>query len=307
LRDVGGFGAQLLSKLPETGVSPSGDFGQTGRVLIDSRRGVKLGVRESRAAVAVPRPKPAAGTAFPPRRLTLHGREVFELSLWCGTCPALLRKLAEPDAADLRVANLSLDAGLPRIKKHVLRAYGQLLPKSTYTVLLLDVQPEAIHPGGGRDYFVKEQVATWGVDPLVGSGEAAESAYYRSFETPIDNERHLYELIVPMVPPNWNASSVVAAYEQRRQNVPPTAVAYSLLDVLAPAVDDGQDWYWHWLLQHFLLDGHHKIDAASRSGQPVRLLSFIDEAISMANPPEVVRMVQARAGRAAPRGSAGGR
>lgn len=289
-------------------MSPSGDFGQTGRVLIDSRHGVKLGVRESRAAVAVPTPKPAPGLAFSPRRLTLHGREVFELNLWCGTCPALLRKLAEPEAADIHVANLSLDAGLPRIEEHVLRAYGQLLPKSTYTVLLLDVQPETIHPGGDRDYFVKEQVATWGIDPVVGAADPAGSAYYRSFETPIDRERHLYELIVPMVPPTWNASSIVAAYEQRRQQVPPTAVAYSLLDVLAPAVDDeGQDWYWHWLLQHFLLDGHHKIEAAARSGQPVRLLSFIDETISIASPSDVVRVVHARAGRAAPRISAGGR
>ncbi len=270
-------------------------------MLIESRRGVKLGVRESRAAIAVPTPEPAPGTAFPPRRLTLHGGDVFELNHWCGTCPALLRKLAEPDAADLHRANLRLNAGLPRIDRHVLRAYGRVLPKSTYTVLLLDVQPEPINPGDERDYYVKEQVATWGVDPLVGAGEAAGSSYYRSFETPIDNERHMYEFIVPMVPPTWNASSVVAAYEQAPQGVPPTAVAYSLLDVLAPAIDDGEDWYWHWLLQHFLLDGHHKIEAASKSGQPVRLLSFVDETISMANPDAVIRMVQARAGHAAPR------
>jgi hypothetical protein len=282
-------------------VRPIGDFRQTGRVLIDSRRGVKLGVREARAAVAVPTPDPAPGTAFPLRRLTLHGREIFQLSLWCGTCPAVLSKLAEPNAADLHVANLSLNAGLTRIEKQVLRAYGRVLPKSTYTVLLLEVQPEPIDPGNVRDYYVKEQVATWGGDPLVGAGEAAGSPYYRSFETPIDDERHLYELIVPMVPPNWNDASVVEAYEQPRQGVPPTAVAYSLLDVLAPAVDDGEDWYWHWLLQHFLLDGHHKIEAASRSGRPVRLLSFVDHRISMANPDELVRMVHARAGRAAPR------
>lgn len=275
--------------------------GRLARVLIDSRRGVRLGVREGRAAVAVPTPKPAQGTAFPPRRLTLHGSDVFELSLWCGTCPALLRKLAEPDAADLQLANLSLNVGAPRIEEHVLRAYGRVLPKSTYTVMLLEVQPELINPGNVRDYYVKEQVATWGVDPLIGSGEPAGSPYYRGFETPIDHERHMYELIVPMVPPSWNASSVVGAYEQPREGMPPTAVAYSLLDVLAPAVDEGEDWYWHWLLQHFLLDGHHKIEAAARVGQPIWLLSFVDEKIGIANTDEVIRMVQARAGRPAPR------
>ncbi len=169
-------------------------------MLIEFRRGVKLGVPESRAALAVPTPEPSPGQAFPPRRLTVHGSDVFELSFWCGTCPALLRKLAEPDAADLRFANLSLNAGLPRIEKRVLRAYGKVLPKSTYTVLLLDVHPELIMPGHERDYFVKEQVATWGIDPLVGSGEAAGSLYYRSFEASIDNERHRGIKIRPACP-----------------------------------------------------------------------------------------------------------
>lgn len=210
-------------------------------MLIDSRHGVKLGVRERSAAIAVPTQKPAPGTAFPRRRLTLYGSEVFELSLWCGTCPALWRKLAEPDAADLQFANLSLNAGLPRIEQHVLRAYGRMLPRSTYTVLLLDVQPEQIRPGGERDYFVEEQVTAWGVDPFEGAGEPPGTPYYRSH------------------------------------------------------------WYWHWLLQHFVLDGHHKIEAASRTGRPVRLLSFIDERISMASLVDLVRMVRARAGSAAPR------
>jgi hypothetical protein len=35
-----------------------------------------------------------------------------ELNLWCGTCPALFKKLAEPEAADLGLANELLDVGL---------------------------------------------------------------------------------------------------------------------------------------------------------------------------------------------------
>jgi len=81
------------------------------RVLIDVRRSVPLGVGEKRAALVVPTPKPAPGTAFPPRRLILRGVPTFELNLWCGTCPALFKKLAEPEVADLGLANQRLNAG----------------------------------------------------------------------------------------------------------------------------------------------------------------------------------------------------
>lgn len=274
-----------------------GTSGRLGRVLIDSRSGVKLGVREGRAAIAVPTPEPAPGTAFPPRRLTLHGLSVFELSLWCGTCPAIFSKVSQPDAGGLGVANAALNAGLTGIDDEVVHAYGKVLPKSTYTVLLLELRPKLINPGGERDYFVQEQVTTWGIDPVIGSAEPAGSPYYRSFEAPVDAERHLYEFVVPMVPPSWNDPDGVARYQQPQAGVLPTAVAYTLLDVLAPAVDEGEDWYWHWLLQHFLIDGHHKVEAAARFEQAVRLLAFVDEAVSMATPEELIRLVGVRASR----------
>lgn len=63
----------------------------------------------------------------------------------------------------------------------------------------------------------------------------------------------------------------------------PTAVA--TLDVCAPAPANGQDWYAHWGLTHFLLDGHHKLAAAAAEGRAVRLLSLlaIDASLSTLN------------------------
>jgi hypothetical protein len=270
-------------------------------VLIEVRHGVRLGVSEKRAVLAVPTPKPAKGTAFPPRRLRLRGAEVFELSLWCGTCPVLFRKLSQPARADLGVANDRLAAGLDGIDDAVLRAYGDLLPESTYTVMLVELLPRLVVPGDAGDYFAHEQVTTWGLDHL-GAGADPGTSYYRSFEARVDEERHLYEFVVPMVPPGWNDSSTFAAYEAMAAPTPPTAVAYSLLDVIAPAVDLGTDWYWHWLLQHFLLDGHHKIAAAARRRQPIRLLSLLDEDISMATREDIRRMLKARSQPEASRG-----
>jgi hypothetical protein len=270
-------------------------------VLIDVRRGQPLGVAAKRAAVVVPTPRPAPGTAFPPRRLTLRGVSVFELNLWCGTCPAIFKKLAEPKAADLELANEFLNAGLSVIDDAVLGVYGKALPKSEYTVLLLEITPRLVLPGTPMDYFTHEQVTTWGVDPFAGVADDLGTPYYRTFETPVGKGRHLYEFVVPMVPPSWNDREIVAEYVRAHGVESATAVAYSLLDVLQPAMDKGDDYYEHWVLSHFLLDGHHKIEAAAASGRPIRLLSLLDERISIASPGELSTMVRARSHSPQPR------
>ena len=224
----------------------------------------------------------------------MRGVSVFELNLWCGTCPALFRKLAQPEAADLGLANELLNTGIEGIDDDVLRVYGQVLPKSEYTVLLMEVTPRLVEPGSPSDYFSHEQVTTWGVDPVAGSPDDPGTPYYRTFEAPIGKNRHLYEFVVPMVPPTWNKSDRVADYAPAAGADSATAVAYSLLDVLQPAMDEGEDYYEHWVLSHFLLDGHHKIEAAARAGQPIRLLSLVDERISIAAPEDLTTMIQAR-------------
>ena len=116
-----------------------------------------------------------------------------------------------------------------------------------------------------------------GCRQFLGLPENPRSFYYRTFETRVDSQRHLYEFVVPMVPPGWNNPEQVRHYlDLIRDGVTPTAVALSTLDVCQPAVDDeSTDYYVHWGLSHFLLDGHHKLEAAARSGRPVRLLALV--------------------------------
>ncbi len=68
------------------------------------------------------------------------------------------------------------------------------------------------------DYFAEEQVATWGID--AGA--------------------HLFEFIVPMVPPSWSDPAITFVHAQRlRDSSRPTAVAVSILDVCELATDAG--------------------------------------------------------------------
>lgn len=137
------------------------------------------------------------------------------------------------------------------------------------------------------------KVTTWGIDPVLGAPENPGTPYYRTFETSVDRDSHLDEFIVPMVPPQWNDEARVAEYAADT-SAPGTAVAYTLLDVLEPATGEPEDRYRHWTLTHFLLDGHHKVEAAVRAQRAIRVLALIDEQASIASSDDVATAIAAR-------------
>ncbi|MFE1949257.1 hypothetical protein ACFW9D_02175 [Streptomyces sp. NPDC059524] len=235
----------------------------------------------------------------PRRRLLMVDDEpAFELSFYCGTCPLLFRRL---EAAREK---LSLESMQERLTgalddpgdSGVLDAFGALLPEGEYLPLLLSVEPRLVVPGKDGDYFSGEQVATWGIDQFWGLPEYPHTPYYRTFETAVDADAHLYEFVVPMVPPTWNERHRVEEYVASMEaGTVPTAVTISTLDVCRPAVDLGDDYSAHWGLTHFLLDGHHKLEAAASAGRPVRLLSLLTLDESLAEAQECARLPELRA------------
>ncbi|MFE7332952.1 hypothetical protein ACFU8W_50825 [Streptomyces sp. NPDC057565] len=230
----------------------------------------------------------------PRRRLLMVDDEpAFELSFYCGTCPLLFRRLAGARE------KLSLESVQERLTGAlddpddggVIEAFGALLPEGEYLPLLLSVEPRLVVPGQEGDYFSREQVTTWGVDQFWGLPEYPHTPYYRTFETPVDADAHLYEFVVPMVPPTWNERERVEEYVAlMERGTVPTAVAISTLDVCEPAAGMPIDQYQHWGLTHFLLDGHHKLEAAAAAGRPVRLLSLLALGESLAGADDCARL-----------------
>jgi len=228
------------------------------------------------------------------RCLFMAGEPAFELSFWCGTCQFLFKRKAGANgtlSSDLTPL-AALEQTISSVDDGLIDAFAELLPEGDYLPLLLEVQAELVAPSGERDYFAHEQVETWGVDGFWGLPENPRSYYYRTFETSVSDDAHLYEFVVPMVPPAWNDRARVSHYEQLLQNgTEPTAVALSTLDVCQPAIaEDGQDYYAHWGLTHFLLDGHHKLEAAARQGGSVRILAFVSLSDSLAGPAELEKL-----------------
>ncbi len=237
--------------------------------------------------------EPKAEGAWAGRRLLfVRDRPAFELSFWCGTCQFLFRRLeGANETGSLDELADRLAVGLGGLDRDVIGAFAELLPAGSYVPMLLSVQPRLVLPAAPDDYFAVEQVDTWGLDGFWGLPEYPRTPYYRTFETAVDKESHLFEFVVPMVPPSWNDDARVGSFmELLATSGSPTAVSVSTLDVCAPAVDSGADYYRHWSLTHFLLDGHHKVEAAARSGVPVQLLTLLAVDFSLAKPEQLARV-----------------
>ena len=231
------------------------------------------------------------------RLLFLDDKPAFELSFWCGTCQFLFkREYGAKETVSLADVEARLAAGIDDFDEEVISAFAALLPLGEYLPLLLQVQPRLVRPVDPGDYFAEEQVATWGVESFWGLPEYPRTPYYRTYETAVGADAHLFEFVVPMVPPSWNDAHRVESHRQRlHSSSRPTAVAVSTLDVCAPAEDwNSTDYFDHWGLTHFLLDGHHKLQAAAESGRPLQLLSLVSVEGSLADGDRVARVPELR-------------
>lgn len=230
------------------------------------------------------------------RFLRRDDEDAFKLSFWCGTCQFLFKRLeGSNQTLSLPEIQTTLNTGLEHIDESVLEAFSQVLEPGTYLPMLLQIQPRLIAPGGSGDYFSEEQVSTWGVNNFWGLPEHPQVPYYRSWQTAVNDDAHMYEFIVPMVPTTYNDQNIVAAQAQRlHASAQPTAVAVSTLDICAPATFNSTDYYRHWGLTHFLLDGHHKLQAAAETGHPLQLLSLLALDKSLATKDELQQVPQIR-------------
>lgn len=253
-------------------------------MLISTAPQRRLGVPHDEATLRIGPIDPGEPTSS--RQLFIEGTPSFVLSFWCGTCPFLFeRKTIGYHISDEREPLERLEDGLDLVDDEVVDTFSRLLSEGEYLPILVEVTPELVAPYDDRDYFTHEQLATWGIDPLWGLPQNPLTPYYRTFETEVGADEHLFEFVVPMVPPTWNNETRVQHYvDLLADSTSPTAVALSILDRRAPAViaPDAVDFYEHWALTHFLLDGHHKFEAAARVGAPVRLLALvnIDESLA---------------------------
>ncbi len=208
------------------------------------------------------------------RDLDLDGQPLYRIGNLCDTCEAIFSRMA---AAELPLAPadlaLRLRNGLKDLSQGVLDTVAAILPNGRYAATLLTIQP-VYTPAEQRLSSTSGKHAFRQVSSLTATLKIAE-------------------VFLPLIGEDQFDLAVIDRYEKViQQGSQPTALALSVLDVRALS---GKAYEWQ--LVHFLLDGHHKIMAASRLHRPITLLSFFALDESFAPLAEIEQVLKLRFGR----------
>lgn len=231
------------------------------------------------------------GGWFPNRYLTVEGKRAYDLGVICGTCAFIFERMYGAAATiDVRPLTEALASGVDALTANVVDHLAQMMPNGRYLALLLEISIGAVTPGQHGDYFTEEHLENWGVDNFFGLPHNPKVSYYRSVGKPrgrsqyawpvrqdYNEGRVFFEFVAPMFARAWLDAERTRFYRSKLEaGAKPTAVAISVLDVREPATTRTESvTEEHWCLTHYLLDGHHKFEAAAQTGMPISLISFL--------------------------------
>ncbi|HEV2113334.1 MAG TPA: hypothetical protein VGR50_04240 [Terriglobales bacterium] len=214
------------------------------------------------------------------RFLRVDEKRAYEFGITCNTCHFWFERL--PDANRTVTAETvatKLQAGITDIEGRLVRSVLSIFPAGDYLVALMSFTPKLVTPCIPDDYFSKEVVDLWGIEGFWGLPHYPKTEYYRTGSLVFDGREQLFEFVIPMFPHNWLKPKILADCQRElgvRGNT--TALGLAVLDVKGPAVLNTKhepEVTQHWCLATFVLDGHHRIYAASQSSTPMTMLTFI--------------------------------
>jgi hypothetical protein len=214
------------------------------------------------------------------RDLDLDREPLYRIGNICDTCEAIMGKFKDAKFP-IAPAELSqqLREGLEVVSQPVIETISQILPKGKYVVSLLDVQPALVkfHPWHSDEiiYLWLNATAPFVLSELLPDAEQIYPLWgveNDAIKFPEIDKNRLYEALFPLVEESQLNRSVIENYKLSMvEGLRPTALAFSVVDVRFPS---GRGFEWQ--LAHFLLDGHHKVMAASELDQPLTILSFLN-------------------------------
>lgn len=226
------------------------------------------------------------------RDLDLDGKPLYRIGNICDTCEVMFEKQTD---ANLPIAPSELSAllrsGLDDIHPDIVATIAPILPKGSYYFSLLNVQPALIKFRGPEYYLWENSQPARTPDEWLPQSEPMVPWWFAEPDrSPGLQQGALYEAVLPLVEAGKLDRSTIDTYTAGIQNnLKPTALALSVVDV---RIVSGRAFDWR--LIHFLLDGHHKMMAASRAGIPITLLSFLNIDESFAARDWIDRSIQVR-------------
>lgn len=236
-------------------------------------------------------------TAETDRYLCVDGKRAYHLGFACQTCSLLFERLSGANQAiQIEATADALREGIASLNDEVVRVIGSGIPEGDYCAILAECRITMIKPGEANDYFVKEQIALWGEHTFWCLPHDPRVPYFRAGDRDMGESKRFFNFIAPMFPTQWLKMTTLAEYKRAFETkTSGTALALAILDVRGPADWKGEeppDPVEHWCLTHYLIDGHHKLNAASETGKALRLLSFISASLGVSEHKDIERAVE---------------
>jgi len=251
-------------------------------------------------------------SAVADRYFAVQGTQLYYLGITCDTCAFLFQKRGYVYRLSPTDVAARLATGQDLLDPDLLASVGSLLPADSYGVVETLFVPALSGPCAPNDYFAHEAVAFTGLDPTWGVPEHPRVQYWRAGESrlPVGAGGHrvrvhagvesrpspqrFFHFVVPMEPPHVFDRDQIAFYRAKLEaGDTPAALGVSVLDLRAkamwpgrgadPELLDGVEW----CLTTFLLDGHHKMQAAAEAQLPIQLLTFVARRPSVAEEADI--------------------
>lgn len=208
---------------------------------------------------------------------------------------ALFQRLKPAASGDAQRQRLTLGAqaerrlneGLPGLEGDLTAAVAQLLPPGPYMVTLMTLRPVRVQPGDANDFLNREAVGFWG--GAESAGFSNEQLYFRSpgwsegttvtyrGGTTVDAVDLGICLLVPTQADDRLNPERVAHYVRAiGRGQTPTVFTLQVLEERDSNSTSGSDPVLGnmALSVHHVLDGHHKLHAATLVGGTVTALTF---------------------------------
>jgi hypothetical protein len=227
------------------------------------------------------------------RYLNINGQQVAHVGNVCGTCNFFFQLKANPiRGLDIARLTSALETGLDGVGHPSVSAISQLLAIGEYEVLLLKVAPQRVSPRDPTDYFTR-----FGFRDELPNNESDEwsdeKAYYRltdRWQVPMGKDQWGnpslgFDFVIPL-DEALDEATIQKYVTVLDKGQFPTAVSLSILDIFQPY--DGDE---HWCMAHYLLDGHHKVEAAARTGKPLTLLAFVPQKAGLSATEHIDKLV----------------
>ena len=238
--------------------------------------------------------------------VTVNGKRVFQYGSPCGTCGIVFKKISSPADRVSDAEAVDLLGELDHMpSEFALRRLARTLAPGTYYLAVVEARLRQIVPGTPDDYFANEVVRLFGLEPPeYERPQDPGTQYYRLGQDDELTVQHpattielrtkptvtipfparitktlLTQIVMPFQDPASLDKERVEFWKSKmRAGHPLTAFAVSVLDEQSPASRRGDADYSYdgqMLLTHCLLDGHHRVQAASESNSPVRILTLL--------------------------------